>query len=93
MSIKVEVKSAEVFTKSGNAKASGKPYEIRTQEGYAFTVGRDGKPRPYPEKVEVPLDKDQQPYKPGVYEISPSSFYVGDFFRLSCFLRLVPAKA
>jgi len=80
--IRIEIKSAKVNVKSGTAKASGKPYTIKTQEGYAHTVDREGKPRPYPQQIEIALEKEQEPFAPGVYTIGPATLYVGDYNRL-----------
>lgn len=91
--IRIEVKSAAVNVKSGTARNSGKPYEIRTQEGYAHTVDGEGKPRPYPQRCEIPLQKGQEPYAPGNYTVSAASFYVGDYDRLMISLRLQPVAA
>ncbi len=79
--LRIEIKSPEVRTISGTSKA-GKPYAIRDQEAYAWTVGRDGKPREYPERISVQLEDDQEAYRPGFYTLAPQSLYVGDFGRL-----------
>jgi hypothetical protein len=84
--LRIEIKSPEVRTISGTCKPgtvnAGKPYCIRDQEAYAWLVGRDGKPRDYPERISVQLDDDQEAYRPGVYTLAPQSLYVGDFGRL-----------
>ncbi len=79
--LRIEIKTSEVRTISGTSK-TGKPYTIRDQEAYAWTVGRDGKPREYPERISVQLDDDQEAYRPGVYTLAPQSLYVGDYGRL-----------
>lgn len=79
--IRIEVKSTEVRTISGTSK-TGNPYCIRDQEAYAYTVGRDGQPRPYPERVSLQLEDNQAPIEPGNYTLSPASLYVGDYGRL-----------
>jgi len=92
--IRIEIRNSEVKVKSGVARNSGKPYEIRSQEGYAHTVDKDGKLRPYPQQVEIPLEKDQQAFAPGSYGIAPGSLYVGEYNRLTLGrLLLVPVKA
>ena len=92
--IRIEIRSSEVKVKSGVARNSGKPYEIRSQEGYAHTVDKDGKARPYPQQIEVPLEKDQAAFGPGSYAIAPGSLYVGEYNRLMLGrLLLVPLKA
>lgn len=79
--IRIEVKSTEVRSISGTSK-TGKPYNIRDQEAYAYTVGRDGQPRPYPERISLQLEDDQAPLEPGIYTLAPASLYVGDYGRL-----------
>ena len=76
--IKIEVKSAEVTTKSGIAAKTGKPYSIREQEAWAFLCSVTG-PQPYPSRTVLNLEDDQPPYPPGQYTIDASSIYVGDF--------------
>lgn len=80
--IEIEVRTDEVRTVTGVSKRTGQPYTIRDQEGYAFTCDKDGKPKPYPERVSLSLEDNQPPYKPGRYILSPGSVYVGDFGRL-----------
>lgn len=80
--IKIEVKSTEVRTVSGTSKKTGKGYTIRDQEAYAHTLDKDGKPRPYPERISLQLEQDQPAFEVGTYAISPASIYVGDFGRL-----------
>lgn len=92
--IKIEVASAEVFTKSGIAAKSGKPYTIREQEAFAYVTDRNGQPQKYPAKIRINLNDDQAPYAVGNYTISPSSFYVDRFGGLTLGLILassVPA--
>jgi hypothetical protein len=76
------------------ARVSGKPYEIRNQGGYAHTVDKDGKQRPYPQTVEILLEKDQPAFAPGNYTVAASSLYVGEYNRLMLGrLVLVPISA
>lgn len=86
--IKVEITNKPIETKSGivsKGPRAGQPFSIRSQIAY---LHRDGDP--YPEKFKVQLDDDTQPYAPGFYTISPNSFYVGDFDRLTVSPKLVP---
>lgn len=48
-------------TKSGTSKRTGNDYNMRWQTAYAFLGGR------FPEKFDLMLGDDQQPYPPGVY--------------------------
>lgn len=94
--IKVSVTSTEVRNQSGNAKASGKPYSLNFQEVWVHTSDRKGNPNPYPEKVEVILEKNEQGaalfYPVGDYVLSPNSIYVDRNGSLAISPRLVPVK-
>jgi len=82
--IKVEVKSIEVVTKSGTSARTGKPYSIREQVGvYAFLIDREGKPNPYPTRINLSLRDEQEPYPVGQYVLGAESFYVDRFNALS----------
>ncbi len=95
--IKVSVTSTEVRTQSGNAKATGKPYSLAFQTVWFHTFDRSGKANPYPEKVELILEKNEQGaplfYPPGEYTLAPESVYVNRNGDLSISPRLVPLKA
>ena len=94
--IKVSVTSTEVRNQSGNAKASGKPYSLNFQEVWVHTSDRKGNPNPYPEKVEIILEKNEQGaalfYPAGEYTLSPNSIYVDRNGSLAISPRLVPVK-
>lgn len=77
--IRIEIESAEVKTKSGIAAKSGKPYSIREQQGWAYTMGRDGKALRHPVKCSLTLRDDQNAYPPGNYTLSPASIYTNKF--------------
>jgi hypothetical protein len=95
--IKVSVPSAVVRNQSGIGKTSGKAYNMDFQTVYLHTVGRDGKVAPFPEKVEIILDRNEQgqplPYAPGEYQLHPSSVYVGRDGNPAVALRLAPLTA
>lgn len=93
MSIKIEVKEEKAATKSGVSAKTGKAYSIREQEAWAYTCGRDGKPYPYPVRINITLNDDQQPYPAGAYTISPASFYANRFNNLEIGLILQPIAA
>lgn len=93
MSIKIEVVSAEVATKSGTSSRTGKPYSIREQVGYAHVTDRAGAPKKFPVEIKVPLSDDQTPYAPGFYTVAPCSFYVDRFGGLTIGLELEPLAA
>ena len=81
--MRIEIKSDKVQEISGIGKASGKPFTIRKQSGYAYVVDDNGQPQPYPESIDLNLDREQLAYAPGMYVVLDASFYVGDFKSLS----------
>lgn len=81
--IKVQVESATFEVKSGIAAKTGKPYNIREQEAWAFCYGRDGTPYPHPQKIKLTLGDDQAPYPVGAYTLDPASLYVDKFSQLA----------
>lgn len=91
--IQISVKSTEVRNQSGNAKASGKPYSLNFQTVYVHTFDRNGKPNPYPEKVEIILEKDDNGaalyHQLGEYTLAPQSLYVDRSGNLAISPRLV----
>ena len=92
--MRIEIKSDKIQEISGISKSSSKPYLIRKQSGYAYVVDEAGQPQPYPESIDINLDREQPPYVPGMYLVMDSSFYVGDFKSLSIGkLRLQPLEA
>lgn len=95
--IKVTVASIQTRENSGNSKVTGKPYHMFLQNAYAHTFGKDGKPNPYPEKIELVLDVDSQTKLPAVYpvgdyQLHPASLYVGKY-GLEVSPKLVALKA
>ena len=73
--IQISVKSTDVRNQRGNAKASGKPYDLNFQTVYVHTFDRNGKPNPYPEKTEIILEKNEEGaalyYPVGEYTLDP----------------------
>ena len=94
--IKVSVTSTEVRNQRGNAKASGKPYDLNFQTVWVHTVDRNGNPNPYPEKTEIILEKNEQGaalfYPAGEYTFAPSSIYVSRTGDLALSPKLVAIK-
>ena len=90
MSIKVEIKSAEVEVKNGTSQRTGKPYSIREQVGWGFFVDAHGKPQPYPQRIRLTIEEGEEPYAPGTYQLAPASFYPDRFGQLSCRAKLQP---
>lgn len=91
--LKITVSQTTVRELKGVSAKSGKPYHMRFQTGYAWTVDREGNPPPYPEKIELMLGADDFPWAPGSYTLHPSSLYVDQNGRLSCTPRLTPIVA
>ena len=91
--IKVQITSTAVRRMTGNAKGTGKPYDMSFQDAWMFLTDRDGKADPYPTKVEVMLPKDKDGaalfYPEGNYQLHPSSIYVDQQGRLALSPRLV----
>jgi len=88
--IKVTVAQSTVRELSGVGKTSGKPYSMRFQTAYAHTVDKEGNTPPYPEKIEIILDKDQPAYAVGDYQLHPSAVYVDRDGKLAISPRLAP---
>lgn len=90
--IKVTVSSTEVRNQSGNAKATGKPYNLNFQTVWMHLADRHGTPDPYPTKVEIILDRDKDGaalfYPVGEYQLHPSSIYVDRFGSVAVAPRL-----
>lgn len=96
--LKVSVKSTDVRNQSGNAKVTGKPYSLNFQTVWVHTIGRNGEPSPFPEKVEIILERDKDGaalFHPiGEYVLADNSVYVDRNGSLAVSPRLVPeAKA
>ena len=94
--IKVTVTSDKVRAMSGIGKVSQKPYEMAFQTVYLHTVDSDGIVSPFPEKVEVILDKSDKgvplSYPPGEYTLHPSSVQIGRDGNAAINVRLQPLK-
>lgn len=91
--IKVQITSTNVRRMQGNAKATGKPYDMSFQDAWMFLTDRDGNADPYPTKVEIILPKDKDGaalyYNAGFYQLHPSSIYVDQGGNLALSPRLV----
>lgn len=95
--IRITVPPMPIRNMTGIGKASGKAYNMDFQTCYAHVMGKDGKPLPYPEKIEIVLDKgaDGLPmsYAPGEYQLAPGSLYVNRNGSLEVAPKLVPLVA
>ena len=94
--IQISVKSTEVRNQRGTGQKSGKAYDLNFQTVWCHTSDRSGNPNPYPEKVEIILEKNDQGqalfYPVGEYILAASSFYVDRSGNLAIAPRLTPLK-
>lgn len=88
--IQIAIASPDIREMKGIAKTSGKPYHMRIQTGYAFTISPDGVVSDFPDKFEIALESDQVPYPRGKYTLQPSAVYVSRDGRLNVSPRLAP---
>lgn len=84
---KVEVKSTVITPRSGTVTTgprTGQQFQVNEQEAWIYLFGPDGNPHPYPLRLVLDIDvqKGQQPYPVGVYQVSPTCFYVNRFNKL-----------
>jgi len=94
--IRISVTSTEVRNQRGNAKATGKPYDLSFQTVWLHLVDRQGNPDPYPTKTEFILEKDKDGaalfHPMGDYTLAPNSLYVDRTGNLAVSPRLVAIK-
>jgi hypothetical protein len=88
--IKIAITSGEIRELKGVGKTSGKPYHMRIQTAYAFTVSPDGVLADFPDKFEIALEADQSPYPRGNYLLQPSAVFVSRDGHLDIRPRLAP---
>jgi hypothetical protein len=79
--VKISITSSDVRNMKGIGKTSLKPYDLNFQTAYVHTCDKSGNANPYPEKVEMMLEKDPangavMSYTVGDYELAPASIYV-----------------
>jgi hypothetical protein len=77
--IRIEVHSTEIREFSGVSKVTGKPFFMRKQEAWAHLYGSNGQMAPFPVRIELTLEDNQQPYPSGEYTLAPPSLYVDRF--------------
>lgn len=95
--LKVTIVSDELRTQKYVSKRDGKPGELYFQTAYVHTVGKDGKPAPFPEKVEFFAERDERTGNPvahrrGEYTLHPSAIYIDRDGRLAASMRLTPLQ-
>lgn len=67
----------------------GKPASFTVQVAYVHLAGQK-----YPARIDIAARRDQAPYAPGLYTLSPESFYVGGKYgKLEFSPVLVPIAA
>ena len=91
--IKIEIKDA--VAQNFTSKKTGKPYF--KQVAWAHVVDRNNKPEPYPTRIMLFLNTNEQgqpiPHDVGEYKLMPSSLSVGQFGDLQIgFVNLEPLK-
>lgn len=91
--IQIEVKSAQVETKTGTSSKTGKPYQIAEQEAWGHFTDQHGKPHPYPQKIRITLEDGRQPYAVGTYTLAPESLYPDRFGQITIRAKLKPIAA
>lgn len=94
--LNVTITSPVIREMKGVGKTSGKPYHMGFQTAWIHTFEKDGQPMPFPEKVEIVLEKAPDGaflfHSPGKYQLHPSSIYVDQNGGLAVAPRLVPVK-
>jgi hypothetical protein len=94
--LKITVVSPALRRQPYISKKDGKPGELFFQTVYVHTVGQDGTPAPFPEKVETIAERDAagQPiaHAAGEYTLHPSAVFVNREGRLDASLRLTPLR-
>lgn len=86
--LKIEIAQQAVETRNGTSKRTGQPYTIHEQEAY---LHQEGKPYPTPMKLNIEANQQgiPQPFAPGIYTLSPDSFYIDRYGSLAVKPRLV----
>lgn len=95
--LKVTIPSTDVRNMTGIGKASLKPYDLNFQTGYVYTADKQGNLNPFPEKIELMLDKNPktgfvESYPVGDYMLAPASIYVDRGGNLAIRPQLLPIK-
>jgi hypothetical protein len=95
--LRVSVTSDTLREQKGTSKTTGKPYNMVFQTVWVHTLDRNGVKNPYPEKTEIILERAEDGaavyYRPGEYQLAPSSFYIDRQGNLAVAPRLVAIKA
>lgn len=89
--IKIAITSPDVREMKGVGKTSGKPYHMRFQKAFAFTVDKDGVISEFPDKFEIILEDGQAPYARGSYSLGAASIFVNRDGNLDVSAKLIAA--
>lgn len=81
MSLQVEIREANIVTKSGIGRTSGKPYSMHEQPAYVKLP--NGETR----RITITHEEGDPPLPVGSYQPKPSAYWVGDFGALSISTR------
>lgn len=81
--MRIEITSAKVQTISGTNERGD--WAMRIQQGYLHTPGEK-----YPERFEFILNRDQQPYAPGMYKLGREALSIDRRGRLEVRPHFVP---
>jgi len=88
---KVEVENTKVNVKSGVSARTGKPYNMRKQEAWAYCYDAEGKAHKHPQKITLTVPDDRTDgYPAGAYFVHPNSLYLDKWGQLSIKTRLMP---
>lgn len=90
--IRVTVPNLPIRIQPYTSKRDGSQQEMRLQVAYLHTVDQDDQPLPYPEKVEIFVNRNEQPLSAGEYTFRPSAISVRDGRPVFDASRLTPIK-
>lgn len=83
--IKIEIEDTEIDERSGQNDKG--PWTIRSQKAYAFLPGNK-----YPSETSITLERGQDAYAKGAYQLDPKSIVMGAYNSLQLRPKLVPLK-
>ena len=73
--LRISIESSDVVEKNGTKK-DGSPFSLRLQEAWAY-LGLA-----HPQRIELPIWKEDVPYEVGEYTLDPASFQVSRYGNL-----------
>lgn len=91
--IKVKIETTDTKILEGKSARTNKDYKFKIQNAWVWTLDPQTKEYPsYPQKIELMLDFESEPYPVGFYELDLSSIYVNRQGRLDVSPKLAPVK-